>query len=153
MIGKISLSVNDYITKPLDLKELKNKIERILDYRSFINPQNIILIYRTLHNAILTFMQDQGRPAAEDPHQALKETDKTIDHFFRAQKEWERVLLIQKEALGKVAVYAEQLKEVAGENSSQRVDLASGRPPVRFHSATALPCRRRSSTHRKVKHP
>jgi hypothetical protein len=65
-------------------------------------------------------MQNQGRPAAKDPHQALKEIDKTIDHFFRAQKEWERVLLIQKEALGKIAAYAEQLKEGGGENSLQQ---------------------------------
>jgi len=119
-IESLKYGAFDYIAKPLDPKELKEKIERILEYRSFINPKNTISIYRTLHNAILTLMQDQGRPAAEDPHQALKEIDKTIDHFFRAQKEWERVLLIQKEALGKIAVYAEQLKEGGGENSLLR---------------------------------
>lgn len=110
----------DYIAKPLDPKELKEKIERILDYRSFINPKNTISIYRTLHNAVLTLIQNQGKPTVEDPHQALKEIDKTIDHFFRAQKEWERVLLIQKEALGNIAAYAEQLKGTVGENSSQQ---------------------------------
>jgi DNA-binding response OmpR family regulator len=106
----------DYVTKPLDHKELNNKIERILDYQSFINPKNTISIYRTLHNAILTLMQEQGKFNEQDLHQALKEIDKTIDHFFRAQKEWERVLLIQKEALGRIAAYAEQLKENQGEN-------------------------------------
>lgn len=110
----------DYVAKPLDHKELKDKIERILDYQSFINPKNAISIYRTLHNAILTLMQGQGKLTDEDLHQVLKEIDKNIDHFFRAQKEWERVLLIQKEALGRIAAYAEELKEGFEENGPQQ---------------------------------
>jgi len=49
-----------------------------------------------------------------DSLQALEES---IDSFVIAQKEWERIILFQQEALGRVSFFAEQLSERLGDDS------------------------------------
>lgn len=112
-IAAMKLGAFDYISKPFSIDDLNEKIVRILEYRSFLNPGDTIRIYRTLHNEILNLLE-MDKNSEEEIHELLKSIDRKIDHFFRSQKEWEKIILIQKEALGKISSYAEQLKEYPG---------------------------------------
>lgn len=116
-IEAMKLGAFDYLLKPVSQKELKGKIERIMEYKGFINPQNAIRIYKTLHNQILTLFERPGQWTDEEVHKLLRTLDKEIDHFFQAQKQWERIILLQRESLGRIAVCAEQLQEEVKPNS------------------------------------
>lgn len=110
-IEAMKLGAFDYLLKPVSQEELKGKIERIMEYKGFINPQNAIQIYKTLHNQILTLFESPGQRTDEEVHKLLRFMDKEIDHFFQAQKQWERIVLLQRESLGRIAICAEQLQE------------------------------------------
>lgn len=110
-IEAMKLGAFDYIHKPFSVKELKSKIKRLLEYKSFINPNNTINIYRTIHNEILNLIEIRESINDDELHPILTSLDKKIDHFFNAQKKWERVIIEQRQALGIIASYTEQLKE------------------------------------------
>lgn len=101
----------DYLTKPFSKKELSEKISRILDYRKFINPRNAIPVYKEIHASVLELLESLEHQTPEEKHSLLKKLDKKIDHFFNIQKNCETFLIIQHEALSKIAGYAEQLLE------------------------------------------
>ena len=110
-IEALKLGAFDYLVKPFSIADLKTKIDRILEYKSFIDPENTIQIYKTLHEEILNLLERKDIPTDDERHDVLKSLDAKIDHFFRAQKNWERILIIQKEALANIAGYAEKLRE------------------------------------------
>jgi len=110
-IEALKLGAFDYIHKPFSVKDLKNKIKRLLEYKSFINPDNTINIYRNIHNEILNLIEKRDSLNDEELHPLLTSLDKKIDHFFNAQKKWERAIIEQRQALGNIAAFAEQLKE------------------------------------------
>ncbi len=110
-IEAMKLGAFDYIHKPFSVKELKSKIKRLLEYKSFINPNNTINIYRAIHNEILNLIEIRDSLNDAKLHPFLTSLDKKIDHFFNAQKKWERVIIEQRQALSNIAACAEQLKE------------------------------------------
>jgi len=110
-IEAMRLGAFDYLVKPFSIADLKTKIDRILEYKSFIDPENTIQIYKGLHEEILNLLERKDIPTDDERHNVLKSLDAKIDHFFRAQKNWERIIIIQKEALAKIAGYAEKLRE------------------------------------------
>ncbi len=111
-IEAMKLGAFDYIHKPFSVKDLQNKIKRILEYRSFINPDNTINIYKSIHNEILKLIENRDSLDDNELHPLLKTIDQKIDYFFQAQKKWERVIIEQRDALGNIAGYAEQIKEM-----------------------------------------
>ncbi|HPG37946.1 MAG TPA: response regulator [bacterium] len=110
-IEAMKLGAFDYIHKPFSVKDLHNKIKRILEYRSFINPDNTINIYKSIHNEVLNLIENRDSLRDKELHPLLKSIDQKIDYFFQAQKKWERVLIEQREALGNIAAFVEQIKE------------------------------------------
>ena len=115
-IEAMKLGAFDYVYKPFSVKNLQAKISRLLEYKSFINPDNTINIYKTLHNEILELIEKRDMLDDPDLHPYLKSIDDKVDHFFHAQKKWERVIIEQRDALGKIASYAEMLKEEMSPN-------------------------------------
>jgi DNA-binding NtrC family response regulator len=111
VVEALRLGAFDYIIKPFTLAHLREKIDRIREYKSFINPKNIIQTYKSIQNQILGLLQDKNRLTDAQIGEKMDAIYTAMDHFFRAQKQWERVLLVQKEALGKISGYAEQLRD------------------------------------------
>jgi len=101
----------DYILKPISPVCLKEKIERIRDYKSYLNPENTVLFYKRIHNQILGLLEGHSALADLDSHEALKEIETTLDRLFTIQKQYESILLLQKEALGRIAALSEELRE------------------------------------------
>ena len=52
-------------------------------------------------------------------HHSMNLINRLIDHFLRIQKEWETIIIEQREALGKIAKLIDQLKD----NSSLDKDV------------------------------
>jgi CheY-like chemotaxis protein len=108
-IEAMRLGAFDYLIKPFTMEELLDCIKRLLGYRAFINPKNIITIYKGIHNEILNLMERQGAVNDEEGHMILKSIDEKIDIFFRNQKNWERIMLQQRDALAGIIPLAEEL--------------------------------------------
>ena len=109
-IEAMRLGAFDYLVKPFTQEELLACIKRILDYRAFINHKNVISIYRDIHNEILDLLERQKHINDEESHMMLKALDRKIDSFFRVQKNWEKILIEQRDALARIAPLAEQLR-------------------------------------------
>lgn len=116
-IEAMKLGAFDYIQKPFSIEEIREKIERILEYKSFINPENTIPIYKTLHNDILNLLENKHNLTDDERYKLLQSLNTKIDYFFRAQKEWEKIILVQREALAKIGAYVEELKEYIGQTA------------------------------------
>ena len=101
----------DYIMKPIPLNELKTKIERILDYRKFINSGDTLQIYRALHNQALSLLENRDDLPDEQLSQMLRTLGGKIDHLFGLQKEYETIIQTQAEALERIETFAQHLKD------------------------------------------
>ncbi len=109
-IEAMKLGAFDYVIKPAPKEQLREKIDRMLEYKSFINAEYAIQTYKALHSDILTLLEYTNDLPDEKLHEFIKSFDSKIDHFFRAQKQRERTMLIQGETLEKIAASAEELK-------------------------------------------
>lgn len=107
----------DYIMKPIPLNELKTKIERILDYRKFINSGDTLQIYRALHNQALTLLENRDDLPDEQLSQMLRTLGGKIDHLFGLQKEYETIIQTQAEALERIETVAQHLKDALPSDS------------------------------------
>ena len=117
-VEAMKLGAFDYLAKPFAISDLKDKIDRIMEYRNFINSENTLQIYKTLHKELLSLLQNRDNLPDDDLHDLLKAVGKRIDHLFGAQKEWERIIHIQSEGLQNIAEHAEKLKELIPETNS-----------------------------------
>jgi DNA-binding response OmpR family regulator len=107
----------DYIMKPIPLNELKTKIERILDYRKFINSGDTLQIYRALHNQALTLLENRDDLPDEQLGQMLRTLGGKIDHLFGLQKEYETIIQTQAEALERIETITQHLKDALPSDS------------------------------------
>ncbi len=116
-IEAMKMGAFDYIMKPVPLDELRRKIERILDYKKFINSENNLQIYRTLHNQILDQLKNSSNLPEDHVQHFLKIIGGRIDSVFGMQKEYEKIIQVQAETLEKIHGYAELLDGVIPEGN------------------------------------
>jgi len=110
-IEAMKLGAFDYLIKPFTQNELLDCIKRLLGYKAFLNPETAINIYKNIHNEILKLMERLSINDDEETHAILKSLDQKIDHFFKTQKDWEKIIIMQREALANIIPLAEQLKD------------------------------------------
>ena len=107
----------DYIMKPIPLEELKEKIERILTYRKFINSENTLAVYRSLHQQLLEKLVNQDRLPEEALQEVLRRIGGRLDHVFGLQKQYETIIDLQTAALERIETLAVHLKEAVAPES------------------------------------
>ncbi len=110
VIEAMKLGAFDYLLKPLSLNELKVKINRILDYRCFFNPDETIEIYKGIRRDIIDLINNKSNVTDNELKIALMSLNEKIDRIFMALKESERFALTQREYLAHIASSAEQIK-------------------------------------------
>jgi DNA-binding NtrC family response regulator len=98
-IEAMKLGAFDYIMKPIPLAELKEKIDRILDYRRFINSENTLKVYRTLHKEVLRLIENRKNLPENQLKGLLKKVGSRIDNLFGMQRRYEDIIQTQAEAL------------------------------------------------------
>jgi DNA-binding NtrC family response regulator len=116
-VEAMKLGAFDYVMKPIPLNDLKEKIDRVLEYKRFLNSENTLQMYKALHNQLLDLLVNRDDIPEAKLEQILKTLGKKIDHLFGMQKGYEEIIDTQSEALEKIEGYADHLKEaIPGEN-------------------------------------
>ncbi len=110
-IRAMKIGAFDYLTKPFTRDEFINTVNRLLEYKTYLNPENILSIYKDFHNELLNFLDRNEASTEEERHKLLKSIDLKIDLFFRNQKNWENIILRQRESLANIARYSGELKD------------------------------------------
>lgn len=116
-VEAMKLGAFDYITKPISLKDVKQKIDRILDYKRFINSEDTLRTYKILHNQLLNSLVNLDNLSEEQLEKVLRTLGARIDQVFGLQKDYETIIEAQAEALEEIQGYAEHLKEAVPEES------------------------------------
>jgi DNA-binding NtrC family response regulator len=107
----------DYIMKPIAFDELKEKIDRALEYRRFINSEETLQTYRYLHHQVIKLIGESSSIPEGDLQQKLRGVGAKIDHVFGLQKEYETIIQSQADALEKIDGYIEHLKDAIAPDS------------------------------------
>ncbi len=113
----LKLGAFDYLTKPLDLAAVKNKVERLCEYRKFLNPAAILNLYLDMNRQIL-----EVDGAASNGESQIKKSQGILDNLFFTLRSTERILLDHRQRLAEIAAYAEQyLDELPIENPAHSI--------------------------------
>jgi len=116
-VGAMKLGAFDYVMKPIPLNELKEKIDRVLEYKRFLNSENTLQMYKALHNQLLDLLVNRDDIPEDKLQKILRTLGTKIDHLFGMQKGYEEIIETQSEALEKIESYADHLKEaIPGES-------------------------------------
>jgi DNA-binding response OmpR family regulator len=110
-IRAMKMGAFDYLTKPFTRDEFINTVNRLLEYKRYLNPENTITIYKDFHNELLDFLDKVDSYTEDERHKLLKSIDTKIDLFFKNQKNWENIIIQQRELLSNIAQYSGELKE------------------------------------------
>jgi len=110
-IEAMRLGAFDYIAKPFSLDTLRAKIDRILEFRKFLNPDSTIKSFKDFHNDLLNLFENRQREINPATENHIKSILRKVEHFFTVQKERERIMIEQREALAEIASDAEELRE------------------------------------------
>ena len=115
VIEAMNLGAFDYLLKPLSLAELKVKISRIFDYRSFFNPNETIGLYKGIKGEIINLINNKSNMTDIEFDRALMLLNDNIHKIFMELKESEKYALVQREYLANIAAKAEQIKSQISE--------------------------------------
>ena len=85
-VEAMKLGAFDYITKPISLKDVKLKIDRILDYKRFINSEDTLRTYKILHNQLLSSLVNLDNLPEDQLEKILRTLGARIDQVFGLQK-------------------------------------------------------------------
>lgn len=116
-VEAMKLGAFDYIIKPVSLNDVKQKIDRILDYKGFINSENTLRTYKILHNQILNLLVNLDGLSEEQIDNTLRTLGARIDQIFGMQRDYEAIIEAQAEALEKIDSYIDHLKDAIPEDS------------------------------------
>jgi DNA-binding NtrC family response regulator len=59
-VEAMKIGAFDYIMKPIAFDELKEKIDRALEYRRFINSEDTLKTYRYLHHQVIKLIGESN---------------------------------------------------------------------------------------------
>ena len=87
-VGAIKLGAFDYLTKPFSIKKLKEKIDRIVEYKNCIDQKNFLQSYKNLHNEIANLFARHDHLTCDEVRKSLKSIKTKIDFLSNTQKEF-----------------------------------------------------------------
>src|SRR5208337_4797349 len=111
----------DYIQKPFNLAEIHHKIDRLIEYRKFINYELFINTYRTTRSNIIELIQlHTTRQSDEMVENTINELNSILDKLFKMFKDIEGIVLVMRESLTEIASKSESLYMDMPSSSSYR---------------------------------
>ncbi|NNG01887.1 MAG: response regulator [Desulfobacteraceae bacterium] len=116
-VEAMKLGAIDYIMKPIPLEELKAKIDRVLEYQKFINSEHTLKLYRNLQGQVLDILGRQDDIPEEEMHKKLRTLGSRIDQIFGLQKEYEKIIQSQSDALKNIESMVAYLSEAIPSDS------------------------------------
>jgi DNA-binding response OmpR family regulator len=109
-IEAMKLGAFDYVTKPFSIADIRFKVKKLSDFRSFINPDYIIGLYRRLQRKMFELIEQGAKMPDRMLEGALLSVNDEIDRLFIALKDTEKLILAERESLSHIASLAERLK-------------------------------------------
>jgi ActR/RegA family two-component response regulator len=116
-IEAIKLGAFEYMQKPINMNHLHDSLLRIENLHAFLNPGNIITMHKLVHNDILQFLDGSFEG---DKKAMMDAAADTVDTYINILKRWEKVILSQRENLGTIARYTEEILEQVPDDSPVR---------------------------------
>ncbi|MEE8400126.1 MAG: response regulator [Desulfobacterales bacterium] len=113
--GSIKMGAFDYLAKPFSMAELQSKIERILEYQSYIDPEEIMPIYKTFQNEILFLFNNKDKLTKDEFSRSIDSINEKIDYFFRSQNKLLERNLRQREVLDRIISSSRKLQQNASD--------------------------------------
>lgn len=110
-LAAIKLGAFDYITKPFKLEEMRNKVDRLLEYKSSINPESILPIYKSFKQDLTEVVSNIDHLSQEEKESVIDSFTGKADLFFNALKAREKAVFMQREALASITKTVSQLKD------------------------------------------
>jgi DNA-binding response OmpR family regulator len=110
-VEAMKLGAFDYISKPIPMNELEEKIARIIEYRKFLNSETTLKLYKTFHSEIINVLKDSHDIPEEDLKGMLKTLGSRIDHVFGLQRDYETIIQLQADALAKIESYIQFIED------------------------------------------
>ena len=114
-IEAMRLGAFDYIAKPFALDALMEKVDRIIEFRKFLNPDSTINSFKEFHNELLSLFGNGDREIDPGTDRSIQSILTKVEQFFRVQKEREKIMIEQRDALAEIASDAEELREKLSE--------------------------------------
>jgi len=90
VIEAMRLGAFDYIIKPFQFNELKEKIDKIIEIKNLSDTQYAISLYKEIFNDILKIARREYKPSDTELHKIVNSILKKIEPFFKMQKETTR---------------------------------------------------------------
>ena len=119
-VDAMKLGAFDYLVKPVSLEELKQKIDRIWEYRRFLSSADTFQTYRTLLRQVLHHLVNEKQLQGEQLEQILRTLGARIDHLFGLQREYEGIIDKQAETLSAIETELEALISTLPDGSPYR---------------------------------
>jgi len=116
-VEAMKLGAFDYLIKPFELTNLEEKIERVAEYKSFLNSKGTLQVFKTLNSQVLSLLENRNDLSEVQLNKLLQKLGNRIDQVFGTQKEYENVIKIQAEALEKIEYHTEFLKNALTKES------------------------------------
>ncbi|MFO7599517.1 MAG: response regulator [Candidatus Desulfacyla sp.] len=116
-VEAMKLGAFDYITKPISLRDVRQKVDRILEYKRFINSEDTLRTYKILHNQLLSSLVNLDNLPEDQLEKVLRTLGARIDQVFGLQKDYETIIEAQADALEKIHGYVEHLQEAVPRES------------------------------------
>ena len=95
-VEAMRLGAFDYIQKPFSLEDLRHKLKKLMEYRTFINPDYTIGIYKGIQREILNLIENKSTMSDNELVNALLSVNERIDQLFKTLKANEKVILAAK---------------------------------------------------------
>lgn len=113
----------DYLQKPFTKDDLVAKINKLWEYQSSVNPDNIIGVHKRTQDQIVEILEKAGDLSEDEIRDLLNAVDENMTAIVHLQNDWERIIFAQRETLARVGALAEQLSEAVTDDDNVR-DLA-----------------------------
>jgi len=111
VVEAMRMGAFDYIIKPFRMEEVREKIDRLIEFRSYLNPDGVMNMYRLLHDQLLDLYEQSDKTTEEKKRLFLQLIQEKLDFIFSTFKSLERMLLFQRESLAHVAFLTEEIIE------------------------------------------
>ncbi|MCE5249294.1 response regulator [bacterium] len=102
-VKALQLGAVDYIMKPFSIKDLLEKIAFIRSCQTFINAENMIPLYKSFHAGLLEILNTDCHIDYENQQRIMTFFNTKMEYMFRTVKNFERLVLQQRETMGNLA--------------------------------------------------
>jgi DNA-binding response OmpR family regulator len=113
----------DYILKPFRAKDIAEKIERALELMRTLQPARMMDLHKAIRDEVLNVSQKTSRVDSDNIDAILNPVSRILDGIVLLQKEKERIIINQRDALTSIASLAARASEIAHDKTPELASI------------------------------